>query len=64
MTTRMPRQKINLPSMHYAADERIGRIAEGRRDPLFGRILHALHLIKAAPSDDTDGRNFVSHRRI
>ena len=56
MAAPVPRQKINLPSMHLPADERIGRIAKRRFDALLGRIFHALHLIKAAPSDDADGR--------
>ncbi len=61
MSASMPRQKIDLPAMHSATDDRVGWIAKRRRDAAFGWVLHAFHLIEAAPTDDTDCRCLSIH---
>ena len=45
--------------MHLPADDRIGGSAKRRFDALLGRLLDALHLIKAAPADDADCRVYL-----
>ena len=57
----VPRQKVNLPAVHLATDDRVRRIAERRRDATLGRIFDAFHLIKAAPTDDADRRTLAVH---
>ena len=61
MTAAMSRQKINLPAMHFPADERIGRRTERRLDPLLGRIFDPFHLIQSASADDADRWFVVCH---
>ena len=55
MAPPVPREKIDLSSMHLAADECVRRFAKWRFDALLGRILYAFHLIKAASADDANG---------
>ena len=61
MATAVPRQKVNLPSLHLPADQGVGRFAEGRFDTLLGRVFHALHLIEAASADNANGRGVSIH---
>src|SRR5438067_2405516 len=61
MSASMSRQKIDLPPMHASTDDRVGWIAERRRDAALPRILHAFHLIEAAPTDDADRRTLAVH---
>src|ERR1041385_6499291 len=63
MSSAVTRKKINLPPMHAAADDRIGRIAERRLDPLLRGILDALHLVKTASADDPNGWRVFTHSR-
>jgi hypothetical protein len=51
----VPRQKVDLPSMHLTSDDRIRGIAKRGFDPLFRGLCDALHLIKAASADDANG---------
>jgi hypothetical protein len=51
----VPRQKVDLPSLHLSSDDRIRRIAKRGFDPLLCGLFDALHLIKAASADDADG---------
>jgi hypothetical protein len=55
MSAPMPRQKVDLPSMHLSSDDRIRGIAKRGFDPLLRGLFHALHLIKAASADDANG---------
>src|SRR3954463_3600874 len=61
MPATVAREKINLPAMHLPANDRIRRTAERRLDPLFGRTLDTLHLVKAASADDPDRWGIFSH---
>ena len=55
MAARVARQKVNLPARDFAADDRIGRIAERRLDLLLLRVGEPFDLVKSAPADDADG---------
>src|SRR6266705_4627498 len=61
MPAPVSRQKINLPSMHLSADDRVGRITEWRFDALLRGIFDPLHLIKAAAADDADCGKVLIH---
>src|SRR5439155_26204845 len=61
MPAPVSRQKINLPSLHLSADDRVGRITEWRFDALLRGIFDALHLIKAAAADDADCGKVLIH---
>jgi hypothetical protein len=61
MAAPVPRQKINLPSVHLAADEGVGRFAKWRFDSLLSRVFNALHLIKATPTNNANGRCISIH---
>src|SRR4051794_12039368 len=55
MAPTVARKEKNLPAMHLSSNNSVGWFAERRRDALFGRIFHPLHLIKTAAPDDADG---------
>lgn len=52
--TRVTREKINAPSIYFAADDRIRGIAKGRRDLMLPGIAEAFDLIQAAAADNAN----------
>src|SRR6266446_1597317 len=63
MTTPVPRQKINLPAAHLAANQRIGWRPEWSIDLMLGSIAQLFHLIQTAAANDADRRSLFAHLR-
>src|SRR5437660_5174104 len=63
MAAPVPRQKINLPAAHFAANERVRWRPKRSIDLMLGRIAQLVHLIQTAAANDADCRNFVAHLR-
>src|SRR5260370_5309910 len=55
------RQKINLASANFSADQRVRRRSKRRVDLMLGRIEQLLHLIYSAAANDADRWKFILH---
>jgi nitrogen fixation protein len=55
MSAPVPRQKIDLPSMHLPSDNRVGGVAKRGFDLLLRGLFDAVHLVKTASADNANG---------
>src|SRR5437773_4641702 len=54
VTASMSRQKINLPSAYFPANQDIRRRAKWSVDLMVGRLAQFFHLVQTAPADDPE----------